>query len=159
MQAHRIEVRPNQSLSWRASRHIIAFLAMVTLGIAASFAALGLWPILPFAGLETGLVAWAIWSVQRRLHLHEIIEISESAIRILERGPRHIRERFFCPRAWAFVVERKGAWRGHPSRVFVLCQGREWEIGRSLPGEERSRLARRVGQLLGPLGSAGMPAG
>ncbi|RMG58212.1 MAG: DUF2244 domain-containing protein [Gammaproteobacteria bacterium] len=159
MQAHRIEVRPNHSLSWRASRRIILFLAIVTLGIGLSFASLGLWPILPFAGLETLLVAWAIWSVQRRLHMHEIIEVTESAIRILERGPRHIRERFFCPRAWAFVVERRAAWRGHPSRVFVLCKGREWEIGRSLPAVERSALAQRVGRLLGPLGSSGMPAG
>jgi hypothetical protein len=45
-----------------------AFLAIaaVSLGIATAFALAGAWPVLPFAGLELGALAWALLIPQHR---------------------------------------------------------------------------------------------
>jgi uncharacterized membrane protein len=51
--------RPNRSLSHTRQRAVFWGLAALCFGIAAVFAALGYWPVLPFAGLEIGLLAWA----------------------------------------------------------------------------------------------------
>ena len=45
-------LRPNHSLSWKASKLWFATIAGVVLAVALAFTLSGLWPILPFAGLE-----------------------------------------------------------------------------------------------------------
>ena len=53
---HRIELRPNCSLSPRGARLFVLSLAATTFGIAGFFAWQGYWPVLPFAGFEIGLL-------------------------------------------------------------------------------------------------------
>lgn len=45
---------------------VFAALAALSLGIAAAFAALGAWLILPFAGLEIAALCAAFWFTARR---------------------------------------------------------------------------------------------
>ena len=48
---------PNRSLGIRGWRCVPAVIAATTLGIGAAAAALGAWPVMPFAGLEV-VVIW-----------------------------------------------------------------------------------------------------
>ena len=60
---HRIELSPNCSLTPRREHGwFVGSLAVGDLRLVAGFLAAtrGLWPVLPFAGLEIGLLAWAV---------------------------------------------------------------------------------------------------
>jgi hypothetical protein len=59
---YRIELAPNCSLTPQGARLFVGSLAAATFGLAGFLALRGLWPVLPFAGLEIGLLAWAVRS-------------------------------------------------------------------------------------------------
>ena len=56
-----LTLRRNCSLSPRAALAIVAAAAFVLLGIGAAFAWLGLWLVLPFAGIEIAALALAFY--------------------------------------------------------------------------------------------------
>ena len=51
--------RPRCSLTRGQAHQVFWALAAVCFGVAIAFSALGYWLVLPFAGLEVGLLAWA----------------------------------------------------------------------------------------------------
>ncbi len=53
-------IRPNSSLSWRGNKIFFFMLFFVSFMIAVSFAMVGMWMILPFAGLEMLLLGSAL---------------------------------------------------------------------------------------------------
>ena len=78
--SHRIELAPNCSLTPEAARWFVGSLALVTFSIAGFFASRGFWPVLPFAGLEIGLLAWAVHASMRRGSEREIIVVSDDQV-------------------------------------------------------------------------------
>ncbi len=112
---------------------------VVSVGIACAFAAFGAWLILPFAGLEMGVLYWAFQAVERRAKDFELIAIDSDSIRveICETGRARTHE---MSRHWAqVVVSCDGA------RVALRSHGREVEIGRHLNDDQRLSLAREIG--------------
>jgi len=134
--------RRNNSLS-SAGRHLVfATLFAVSMGIAVAFAALGAWLILPFAGLEMGVLFLAFRYVDRRAADYERIAIDGDRVRIerLEVG-RMARHEF--NRCWTrLVVARDGG------RLALRSHGREIEIGRYRDDAQRRALARELGRRL-----------
>ncbi len=95
---HYLVLTPRCSLTPSSARAFIAVVAGTCFAIAGVFAAQGFWPVLPFAGLEIGLLAWAVRASLREGSKRETIEIDEERItirRIDARGehfsvfPRH----------------------------------------------------------------------
>ena len=123
---HRIELAPNCSLTPQGARLFVGSLALVTFTVAGWFAARGLWPVLPFAGVEIGLLAWAVRASLRR-------------------GSR----RTVFPRHWSRVTLRDPRPAPHPSRLTIESHGRACEVGRFLTEDERRRLAARLERLVG----------
>jgi uncharacterized membrane protein len=144
----RIELVPNCSLTPRAARLFVGSLAVVTFAVALFFAARGLWPILPFAGLEIGLLAWAVRASMRRGAEREVIIVSDESVRVEHRGLAGSRQTVF-PRHWARVKLRGPPRTPHPSRLVIESHGRACEVGRFLTEEERCSLASRLQQLVG----------
>jgi uncharacterized membrane protein len=143
----RIELLPNCSLSPGDARRLFAFVAATSLAIAGLFVASGYWPVLPFAGLELALLAFALTASVKRRHYLETIEISEADITITSRGPGGILESRFS-RHWARVTLR-GPRGWQPSRLVIESHGRACEIGSFLTEEERRALRRRLTALVG----------
>lgn len=77
-----IVARPNQSASWRANLYTLLALCVPSLGAAIGFAALGAWPILPFAGLEMLALGSALYYVNWKLQYRHVITLSENSVRI-----------------------------------------------------------------------------
>jgi len=144
----RIELAPNCSLTPQGARLFVGGLAAVTFGIAIFFAAQGLWPILPFAGLEIGLLAWAVWASLRRGAEREVILVSDAEVVVERRGPSGSRRTVF-PRHWARVTLRGPLRAQHLSRLTIESHGRACEVGRFLTDDERLRLAARLERLVG----------
>ena len=145
---HRIELAPNCSLTPRGARLFVGSLAAVTFAIAGFFALQGFWPVLPFAGLEIGLLAWAVRASLRRGAERELIVVSEAQVLVERRTSSGSRLSVF-PRHWARVTLRGPQRAPHPSRLTIESHGRACEVGRFLTEDERRRLAARLERLVG----------
>lgn len=145
---HRIELAPNCSLTPQGARLFVGSLAALTFAVALFFAFRGLWPILPFAGLEIGLLAWAVRASMRSGAQREVIVVSDESVTI-ERGAGNRLSLMVFPRHWARVKLRDPQRSRHPSRLVIESHGRACEVGRFLTEEERRGLASRLQQLVG----------
>lgn len=121
----------------------------MSLVVAGSFAALGFWPILPFAGLELALLGWALNTSMRRGRYREIIQVDDSLIRVEKRhGRRRSRIDFQTP--WTRLELISPGHRGWPSQLTLNSMGQRVEIGQFLTECERQGLATRLGAVIGP---------
>ena len=145
---HRIELAPNRSLTPESARRFVGGLALVTFGTAGFFALQGLWPILPFAGLEIGLLWWAVRASMRAGGQHELILITDDSV-VIERHGLARPDRTVFARHWATVKLHDPPAAQHPSRLVIESHGRACEVGRFLTEEERIGLAGRLRQLVG----------
>ena len=143
----RIELLPNCSLTPAGARFFFATVAGVSLTVAAFFVLSGYWPVLPFAGLELGLLGWALAASLRRRHWTQTLDFSDREVVIETRGPRGI-ERHVYPRHWASVkLVRARGWQ--PSRLMLGSHGKAREVGAFLTEEERQSLYQRLAPLVG----------
>lgn len=147
---HRIELAPNCSLTPRGACLFVASLAFVVFAVAAFFAWRGLWPVLPFAGLEVGLLAWAVRTSLKRGAEREIIVVSEGSV-VVERLAAGESLRTVFTRHWATVKLRDPQKSAHPSRLTIESRGRACEVGRFLTEEERRSVAERLQRLVGKM--------
>lgn len=92
-----IVARPNQSASWRANLYTLLALCIPSLGAAIAFAAMGAWPILPFAGLEMLALGSALYYVNWKLQYRHVITFSDDSVRI-DKGHYYPRQSWQLPR-------------------------------------------------------------
>lgn len=144
----RFELAPRRSLDRRAACLFVGSLGGTTFVIAAFFALQGFWPVLPFAGLEIGLLAWAVRASMRSGLLREVISITEETVTVEWHGPQVDRVSVF-PRHWVRVKLHAPPAALHPARLLLESRGRVYEVGRFLTEDERRGLAARLKQLVG----------
>ena len=133
---HVLELTPRCSLTPASARVFIAVVGGTSFAVAGAFAAQGLWPVLPFAGLEIALLAWAVRASMRDGSKRETIAIDEQwiTIRRSDRGGEHFS-----------VFPRHGSKvKLHAPSTALAC-----EVGRFLTEDERRTLAARLKQLVG----------
>jgi uncharacterized membrane protein len=92
-----IIARPNQSATWGVNVLLILALAVPVLTIAAAFALLGAWLILPFAGLELLALGAALHHVNWKQQYRHVITLSEDTV-CIDKGYYAPRQRWRFPR-------------------------------------------------------------
>jgi uncharacterized membrane protein len=149
---HSFELRPNSSLTPRVAAWFYGSLVALLLCIAVGCAALGFWPVLPFAGLELLVLYWAVTWVRRRAEAREYIRVDDVSV-VVEKcncGRRgetsHVA--FAFQRPWTQVDLRAGKPAHWPSRLLFRSRGRSVEIGAFLTDGERRKLKDRLAELL-----------
>lgn len=96
-----IVAQPNRSSTWRANLLVLLALSVPSLGIAISFALLGAWPILPFAGLELLALGCALYYVNWKLQYRHVITLSSDSV-CIDKG-------FYIPKqSWQFPRQATG---------------------------------------------------
>ena len=145
---HRIELAPNCALTPMGAALFVGSLACLVFGVAIFFASRGFWPVLPFAGLEIGLLAWAVRASLRQGAHRELIVVSDATVVVEQRSAAGSRRAVFH-RHWARVKLRDPQPSAHPSRLTIESHGRACEVGRFLTDEERRGLALRLQRLVG----------
>ena len=128
---------PNRSLGSHGRRWFLAALIATTIAVATAAALLGAWPVMPFAGLEVGLVLLAFHVMRMHDADFERLEIGEHEVRIEARTAMSV-TCFVAQRAWARVVVRE---RGPRCTLGLAYAGRTVPLGRLLSDEGRRRLA------------------
>lgn len=139
----RIVIRPNRSLTRRQMQLAFLVIAVVCLGIAGAFAAIGLWPVLPFAGAEVAVVGIGFYLSARAGEETEIVSVGGNRVAV-EKGRRRIRERFELQRAWAQIRVLRPKIRWYPSRLVIRSHGKAVELGGFLNEQERLQLADKL---------------
>jgi len=133
------ESRPNHSLTRPQERLVFWSLAALCFATASGFALLGYWLILPFAGLEIGLLAWAFKVLRGQEDDYEAL-IIEGDVVVLEWHAGTRGERREMNRHWARVAcDCRTTDRN--CRVSVSSHGRATEVGQYLSDEGRLQLA------------------
>ena len=130
---------PRCSLTRMQARLAFWTLAGVSFGVAMAFAALGYWPVLPFAGLEVGILAWAFDTLRERERDFETLTIDGDAVVLEWRHARHGGRREMN-RQW-IRVELDCAAPGRACRLRVRSHGRDTEVGQFLSDDDRQQLA------------------
>jgi uncharacterized membrane protein len=145
---HILELTPRCSLTPATASVFVGVVGGTTFAVAGVFAAQGLWPALPFAGLEVALLAWAMRASLRDGSKRETIAIDEDwiAIRRTDRCEEHFS---VFPRHGSRVTLRTPQTALHPSRLVLESRGRVCEVGRFLTEDARRSLAARLQQLVG----------
>ena len=144
----RIVICPNCSLSLRGAALFFGALCLFCFTLAGLLALEGMWPVLPFAGLEMLAVGWALHASLARRYRAEIITLTEADVSVESRDRARCRLTVF-QRHWAQVKLRRPASRLHPSRLTIESHGRQCELGSFLTDEERYGLALRLQRLIG----------
>lgn len=145
----RLLLRPNPPLSRRGRQLILGVLAILMAGYGLLLASRGLWPILPWAGLELAAVAAALQVTARRARHTETVEIDARELRIRRGNPNESTSAAFAS-GWARVRLLAGPGRWHEPRLLVGAHGRWVELGGFLTGEERRRAACLIERALAP---------
>lgn len=147
-------LQPDIGFHWRQTSRIFLLIAATSLGVALVMVSLGYWPVLPFAGLEVGLLGWALHASASRGRERELILLRDDKIEVQKgrRGP----ERFWELDAyWTEVALLPGAYRWYPSLLLLRTRGKEIELGRFLHEDERVDLARELARRIGPMAASG----
>lgn len=143
-----IRLAPYCSLSTRGAWYFFALTCITSFSIAGAMAWRGLWPVLPFAGLEMLLLGAVLWHSQRRRHCLEVITVTDERVAIETRNT-HGKHHTVFPRHWAQVKLHHAASPWHPSRLLIMSHGRCFEVGRFLTEEDRRGLAVRLRRVVG----------
>lgn len=136
-------IRPNHSMNARHSAVFVICLAALSLTIALSFFSVGLWLVLPFAGLEVLAVGVAIGYSIKRSRGYEWIVVTDRDVAIIksELGKS---QRYNFQRYWTQVRLEDAPSRLQPRRLLVGSHGRFIEIGRDFVGRDRENFAVRL---------------
>lgn len=150
---HSFELRPNSSLTPRAAAWFYLSLVVVSLPVATGLALLGYWPVLPFAGLELGALAWALLICQRDGRVREYIRVDGARVVVHKRavslGGTATQVEYEFPRPWT-KIELKRAGPAHwPARLILRSSNRSVEVGAFLTDSERRSLRDRLAEVLG----------
>ncbi|MFA3789851.1 DUF2244 domain-containing protein [Aliiglaciecola sp. SL4] len=81
----RITLSPNRSVSWAEVKLVVFCIAVFVLLIAAIWAFLGVWLVLPFAGFEVALLAFLMHKVNRQCCTKQVITINPQRV-VIECG-------------------------------------------------------------------------
>jgi uncharacterized membrane protein len=126
-------LKRNCSLSPAALAAVFAALAALVLVIGIGFAIAGAWLVLPFAGLEIGLLAAAYVAYARHAADYERIEVAAGRL-IVEVGEGSGTRRLEMQACAASLSVEK-------ERVLLRGAGKELEIGRHLDAQSRAKFA------------------
>ena len=138
------ELRPNSSLDARTSALFYGSLVVVGSAVALYFAALGFWPVLPFAGLELGALLYCVRLVSKRSRDRDWIEIDEHTVTVRRERPDGDDVRRFR-RAWTQVQPAANRNR----RGLAIGASNQWcVVGEFLTDAERKGLVQRLRQVL-----------
>ena len=132
--------RPNRSLGVAGRRWALGAIAATTFCVAAGATALGAWPVMPFAGLEIALLAFAFRVLGQHDADFERLEIGEHEVRVEAREAAML-TRFVAHRSWARVEMRSS---GDRCSLRLAYAGRTVPLGRMLSDEGRRRLAEAI---------------
>ena len=134
-----IVAEPNRSASWQTNKVVLILMCCLSGGIALGFAALGAWPILPFAGLEMLALGSALYYVCWKLRYRHVITLQSDSVRI-QKGHYYPKKSWDIPfdDAALSVTPEQHPWDG--PTISLYNRGEEISLGEFLNREDSLKL-------------------
>lgn len=131
--------QPNQSASWRLNKIIIAIFIIWWSIVCSVFLFKGLWPVLPFAGIEIGGLAIALYFVCWKLQQRHVLRFGEQQL-TLQKGAYYPRFTWQFPRdAVSLSVEvQNHPW--DPLKIFLCSRDLQIPLGNFLSKDDSKKL-------------------
>ncbi|MBT3134964.1 DUF2244 domain-containing protein [Alteromonas sp. ALT199] len=131
-----LHLTPNRSASWQQTKHLILVFALFISGIAIAWSLVGVWIILPFAGLEVGLLALIMHLVSKSTYQWESVAVSYRSISVR------------CSNGALLVFSRQGTslyfiedlGKQRLPRVLLKSDYQQCELGAFLNADDKQRL-------------------
>jgi Integral membrane protein len=142
-----VVARRNDSLGRRPRWQVFGALAAVSLALAAVFAVVGAWPVLPYSVLEIVVLGCAFYYVERRAEDWERLTIAGDRV-VVEQAAGGKRQRHEFNRYW-LRVEVDPARFGRSPQVMLRSGHDAWVFGSALPVAERLAVAQELRRLTG----------
>ena len=150
----RFVLAPNLAPNWGQTWRIFLLLSSVCMGIALVCAWFGLWPVIPFAGLEIIALGAGLYVSARRSLEREVIDVDGGVLRV-QKGRGRAEHTWHMERTWTEVVLRRLPKRWGETQLVLRSRDLEVTIGAFLDAEERSSLARELKRCIGPMARCG----
>jgi uncharacterized membrane protein len=131
--------QPNHSANWRLNKLIIIFFAAWWLLIAIIFSAKGLWPIIPFAGLEVGGLAIALYYVCWKLQQRHVLRFEEQHL-VLQKGAYYPRFTWQFPRDSVSLSVEVQSHPWDPLKIFLCSRDQQIPLGNFLNKDDSKKL-------------------
>lgn len=138
-----ITLTPNRSASWAQTKIFIIIAGGMTLAIAMGWTMMGLWVVLPFAGLEVTLLALLMHRVSRSTYRQQVITFEADRV-VIESGIHVPRRRWVFARSDAFMTLVNA---GHPLGTDTMSlsdTSNKVEIGDFLNQKDKKLLLRAL---------------
>lgn len=142
----RVNLFPPRSLSRRAARNIVLFLAGLTTTIGFIFWSIGAWPVIGFLGVDVLLLSLAFYFSFRSARQEERIELGRANLRVTRISVRGERQEFDFQPYWLRVELERG--EDEQSALFLRTHGKSLEIGQFLGADEKENLAEKLEAVL-----------
>ena len=136
-------LKPNSSMSWETNKKILFAMFIVNMVIGISFAVIGAWLILPFAGLEILLVGCGMYYVCWKLNFQETIALQAQNLRI-QKGVYYPKQVWDWQASNTRVLLKPSQYRMSAPALFLQHLNETIEIGHFLNREEKLRLKEKL---------------
>jgi uncharacterized membrane protein len=131
--------QPNRSASWRLNKLIIALFAIWWTVIAGVFVYLGLWPIVPFAGIEIAGLAFALYYVCWKLQQRHVLRFRAQQL-ILQKGAYYPRFTWQFPRDTVSLSVEVQPHPWDPLKIFLCDHNEQIPLGNFLNKDDSKTL-------------------
>jgi len=134
-----IVAEPNHSASWQANKLVLIAMCCLSGVIAAGFALIGAWPILPFAGMEMLALAAALYYVCWKLRYRHVVTLEADKVKI-QKGHFHPRQQWCFDRdnTTIQVISQPHPWDA--PQISVCNRGEQVSLGEFLSKEDANML-------------------
>jgi len=144
-------VSPSYQADWHLSVKFLMLLGAVLFLICLYFLNLGLWLIVPFAGLEFVMVSAALWISAEQSNQKNVIKITEKSV-TLEKGRRARTSSITLEKIWCEVLLEYLPRRWKHSQLFLRCKDNKIEFAEFLDCDEQKALCKELTSVIGPVG-------
>lgn len=145
-------LEPNRPLGPRALAAVLCLVGGINFAAGAVFAVHGAWPVVPFLGLDVGLLAWAFHASRRAARVRERVTLTRDRLVIARVLPEGGETAHTLNPYWVRVeveAPRRGA-----GALALWSHGKALRIGRFLAPGDRQSLAQALAAALAGLRSA-----
>ena len=137
--------KPHRSLCAHSRFVLLIILSIIPILIAAGFAIIGLWPVLPFVGLELFALAFAFYCLNRHDNDYESITIAQDIV-VIEKRSHHSITQFVFNVYWVQVRIIRA--KNGCLRLNFRSQGKEIQFGQHMDNQACTDLAQRIKKIL-----------
>ncbi len=130
-------------MSWQTNKKILLAMFIVNMIIGISFAAVGAWLILPFAGLEILLVGIGMYYVCWKLNFQETIALEAESFKV-QKGVYYPKKSWQWQASQTQLLSQPSKYRLSPPKLFLRHLNETIEIGDFLNREEKKQLLKAL---------------